>query len=71
MPIGYSKSHIEKILLETFNYKMQDEHDNDYKHYRYNPLHTYRIIDLDTNTIIMQHVTLKALAQILKEYGYY
>lgn len=71
MPIGYSKSHIEKVLLEIFNYQIEDEHDNDYKHYRYNPLHTYRVIDLSRNAIIMRHVTLAALAKTLKDEGYY
>ena len=71
MPIGYSKSHIEKVLLENFNYQIEDEHDNDYKHYRYNPQHTYWVIDLSRNAIIMRHVTLAALAKTLKDEGYY
>lgn len=71
MPIGYSKAHIEKVLREQYNYRLEDERGGDYKAYRYNPLHTYRVIDEDSNSIIMSHVTLEALANVLKEQGDY
>jgi streptomycin 6-kinase len=71
MPVGYSKSHIDKVLKEQYHYRLEDERGNDYKAYRYNPLHTYRVIDMDRNAIIMQHITLEALANVLKEQGDY
>lgn len=70
MAQGFSKSHIEKILWDTYELYLIDEHAWEYKGYRYRRYHTYMVVDASEN-VIMRGITLKALADYLKAEGEY
>lgn len=69
MPNGYSVSHIKKVLFDIYGLYLIDENVG-YKGNRYRKFHTYRVVD-ENNTIIMEHVTLKSLADFLRKNGDY
>lgn len=69
MPNGYSVSHIKKVLFDIYGLYLIDENVG-YKGNRYRRFHTYRVVD-ETNTIILEHVTLEALADFLRKNGDY
>lgn len=60
----YSKKRIETRLAVLYGLHLQDEHDGEYKHSRYNHYREYSVLDSDNN-IIMQHITLQALGDFL------
>lgn len=69
MPEGFSIAHIRKVLFDEYGLYLIDEHQG-YKANRYRRFHTYRVVNED-NHIIMEHVTLKALANFLKQLDVY
>lgn len=68
MPNGYSVSHIKKVLFDIYGLYLICE--NQYKGHRYRRFHTYRVVD-GNNTPILEHVTLKAIADFLRQNGDY
>lgn len=70
MAYGYSYSHIKKQIKSIYNLNLIDVNENVYKAYRYNPIHLYKLLDEDNN-IVLENVTLQALATLLKKNGDY
>ena len=67
MARGYSVSHIKKVIFDIYGLYLIDEV---YKGHRYKKFNTYRVVD-ENNTIILEHVPLKVLADFLRENGDY
>lgn len=67
MASGYT--HIKKVLFDIYGLYLIDENAV-YKGHRYKKFNTYRVVD-ENNTIILEHVPLKVLADFLRENGDY
>ena len=60
MAEGFSKAHIEKVLWDAYGLYLIDEHEGEYKAYRYIQYHTYKVVN-ESGTVLARHITLKAL----------
>lgn len=70
MAYGYSYSHIKKQMKDIYNLNLIDVNENVYKAYRYDHIHIYNLLDEESN-IVLENVTLQALATLLKKNGDY
>ncbi len=69
MAEGYSKAHIDKVLWDVYGLYLIDENQG-YKSHRYIRYHTYQVVN-EAGTVLARHITLKALADLLKAKGDY
>ena len=67
---GYSYSHIRKLMWDIYGLYLIDMNENIYKASRYSPIHLYKLVD-ENNNVVLEFVTLKALADFLKQQGDY
>lgn len=71
MAHGYSYARIKKRMWDIYGLYLIDMKENVYKAYRYPPYtHLYKLLD-ENNVIVLENVTLKALADMLKAEGEY